>query len=80
MRAYEQAIHRYGNAVAFVVELAASMSRHGITQAQLARRTGINAQQLNRYLRGAAQPSIWTMINLDEALFELMDECANSES
>jgi DNA-binding phage protein len=75
MRVFEAATHRYGNAAGFVAELSEDMARHGITQAKLARRAGINAQMLNRYMRGAATPSLWTMVYLDEAMHELVDEC-----
>jgi transcriptional regulator with XRE-family HTH domain len=50
------------------------MADHGISQAELARRSGIEAPNICAYMRGRVKPSLRTMLVLDEALSELINE------
>jgi transcriptional regulator with XRE-family HTH domain len=52
------------------------MADAGITQAVLAQRCGIAANHLNAYVRARRSPNMWTMMVIDEALEELVDECS----
>lgn len=69
---FDEVHTRYGDPEAFVVEIQARMVRYGITQGQLAERSGFPAPRLTEWLgknrRNHWRPSMESMVILDEAL------------
>lgn len=77
---YDVIASRYGDPTAFVRRLKSTMLLHGITQGQLARRSGHARPNVTNWLNGAKRPEMKTMATLDEALDSLLNEAANTKS
>lgn len=69
---YDVIASRYGDPQAFVRRLKSTMLLHGITQGQLARKSGHDRANITNWLGGGKRPSLKTMVTLDEALDELI--------
>jgi hypothetical protein len=77
LRALFEEVHaRYGDAEVFVRELQRTMVRHGVTQGQLAERSGYPAPRISEWLgvNRRHRPSLETRLILDEALLCLIEE------
>lgn len=75
MNAFYDEIHeRYADPAAFVKRVKSKMQLHGITQADLARRSGFPPTHVSRWLGPSRthKPSMETMTVLDEALDHLI--------
>lgn len=64
---------RYGNSTAFVNRVNATLDFHEISQADLAQVSGFGRTMVNRWLRGRIDPSIPSMMIVDEALERLVE-------
>lgn len=64
---------RYADPTAFIRSLKARMALHGITQADVARRSGFNPTHVSRWLgrRQSVAPTMETMVLLDETVERL---------
>lgn len=71
---YSAVRERYGKPAKFVAQLKLRMQAHEITQSQLAKRVGYHASHVSGWLRGRVIPSMATMMNLDEACDQLIDD------
>jgi transcriptional regulator with XRE-family HTH domain len=69
---YDVIASRYGDPGAFVRRLRSTMLLHGISQGQLARRSGYHRPHVTRWLGGGQAPSMKAMVTLDEALDDLI--------
>lgn len=49
------------------------MAEHRISQAALARRSGFGKERISRWLSGKVEPSLESMVQLDEALSQLTE-------
>jgi transcriptional regulator with XRE-family HTH domain len=65
---------RYGDPALFLRNLAFRMKEHEISQGALARRAGYHPSHVNHWLRGRKAPTMHSMVLLDEALTELIEE------
>lgn len=70
---HDEVQRRYGNVGAFVDRLHHRMEAHGITQAELARRAGYETGNVSRWINGRVEPSLRTMLVLDEAVEQLVE-------
>lgn len=50
------------------------MVNHRISRAALSRRSGFDPSHVTRWLNGKVTPSLKTMVTLDQALTELIEE------
>lgn len=71
---FDEVHRRYRRPAAFILELRSRMRLHGITQGQLARRSGFSPSHITRWLgeNRSVVPSLETMIILDEAMEQLI--------
>lgn len=69
---YDVIASRYGDPAAFVRRLRSTMLLHGVTQGQLARRSGYHRPDITHWLSGNRRPSMKAMVTLDEALDSLI--------
>lgn len=77
MSLYDAIASRYGDPQAFVRRLKSTMLLHGITQGELARRSGYHRPDITHWLAydGAGngrKPGLNAMVTLDEALDSLL--------
>lgn len=68
---HDEVQRRYGNAVDFIERLYARMQAADITQAELARMAGYETGNVSRWINGRVEPSLQTMLVLDEAVERL---------
>lgn len=73
---YDLVWARYGKRTdeQFMRELRATMRTHGITQADLSKRSGYHPTHICRWMGGKVGPSLETKLVLDEALDRLVKE------
>lgn len=69
---YDIIASRYGDPAAFVRRLKSTMLLHGITQGQLARRSGYARPTITNALGGRRKPTLEVMVTLDEAMEALI--------
>lgn len=62
---------RYGNTTAFINELRERLVNSGKTQSQLAERAGYSPSHVSRWINHHIPPKIETMVNLDEAMYQI---------
>lgn len=74
MTLYKEIRSRYGNVGEYVRRVRGSLVTWGITQRELAVRSGYEETHVSRWLRRRVDPSLETMLRLDEALEELIEE------
>jgi transcriptional regulator with XRE-family HTH domain len=65
---------RYGDWRRFIRRLVGRMAEHDITQQQLAKRSGYHASHVSSWLREKIEPQLKTMMFLDEAMDQLIDD------
>lgn len=65
---------RYGSPATFVSNVRLWLHENRLTQLDLARVSGFDPSNVNRWLRGHVVPSLKNMIILDEALERLLEE------
>lgn len=73
MSIYDLIHDRYGDPQAFVRRLRSTMLLHGITQGELARRSGYHRPHVTRWLNGGQDPSMKAMVILDEAVEKIIN-------
>lgn len=77
---YDVITDRYGDPAAFIGRLRSTMLLHGISQGQLARRSGYHRPNITRWLGGHQRPSLRAMTHLDEALDTIIHERSTTAS
>lgn len=77
---YEEVHRRYGDPTLFVERLNKKRETHGISRGALAKRAGLQATHVSRWLGGRVTPSMETMVVLDEALDRLIESIRPSRS
>jgi transcriptional regulator with XRE-family HTH domain len=69
---HQQIRERYGNKASFIRKLKSTMLLHGITQSELAKASGYPASNISRWLSHGAEPTLDTVLVLDEAMESLL--------
>lgn len=77
---YDIIASRYGDPQAFVRRLKSTMLLHGITQGQLARRSGHDRANITNWLGGRKRMAMQTMVTLDEAVDSIIQGSATSSA
>lgn len=68
MSNYRDALAAVAPRDTFMERVRRTLTTHGVTHAALAREIGVCPTQLSRWLRGRKQPSLESMLKIDEAL------------
>lgn len=63
-----------GEPVEFIARLKVNLRARGITQAQLADAAGLPEQNISRWMRGHVQPSLRSMLRLQDAFLDLVED------
>lgn len=71
---YKLVWERYGDAPRFIKQLVGRMAEHKIIQQALADRAGFAASHVSAWLGGKVVPQLKTLLVLDEALDQLIND------
>jgi len=67
LTAYAQAREAVGDPETYITRLKGRLLAHGISHRQLAKRMNMCPTQLSRWMSGRLQPSLQSMLRMDEA-------------
>lgn len=67
---------QFGDASVFFKKIRERLEEHGVSQAELARRSGFSVEYVNRCVRGRRRPSFAARVSLYLALDEIIQERA----